>query len=107
MTTGGPDRCESWTIKKDEHQRIDAFELWCWKRLLGVPWYGVAQSRTRLKRLSSSSPQSQPGTQTCPLMAQPSPPTLVVSLLICGILDDIFGWTGRPGVLRFMGSHNY
>ena len=30
--------CESWTIKKDEHQRIDAFELWCWKRLLGVPW---------------------------------------------------------------------
>ena len=30
--------CESWTIKKDEHQRIDAFELWCWGRLLGVPW---------------------------------------------------------------------
>ena len=31
-------RCESWTIKKAEHQRIDAFELWCWKRLLRVPW---------------------------------------------------------------------
>ena len=30
--------CESWTIKKAEHQRIDAFELWCWKRLLKVPW---------------------------------------------------------------------
>ena len=30
--------CESWTIKKDEHQRIDAFELWCWRRLLRVPW---------------------------------------------------------------------
>ena len=30
--------CESWTIKKAEHQRIDAFELWCWRRLLGVPW---------------------------------------------------------------------
>ena len=30
--------CESWTIKKAEHQRIDAFELWCWKRLLRVPW---------------------------------------------------------------------
>ena len=29
--------CESWTIKKTEHQRIDAFELWCWRRLLGVP----------------------------------------------------------------------
>ena len=31
-------RCESWTIKKAEHQRIDAFELWCWRRLLSVPW---------------------------------------------------------------------
>ena len=30
--------CESWTIKKDEHRRIDAFELWCWRRLLRVPW---------------------------------------------------------------------
>ena len=30
--------CESWTIKKAEHQRIDAFELWCWRRLLRVPW---------------------------------------------------------------------
>ena len=30
--------CESWTIKKAEHKRIDAFELWCWKRLLRVPW---------------------------------------------------------------------
>ena len=32
--------CESWAIKKAEHQRIDAFELWCWKRLLRVPWTG-------------------------------------------------------------------
>ena len=31
-------RCESWTIKRAEHQRIDAFELWCWRRLLRVPW---------------------------------------------------------------------
>ena len=31
-------RCESWTIMKDEYQRIDAFELWCWRRLLRVPW---------------------------------------------------------------------
>ena len=30
--------CESWTVKKSEHRRIDAFELWCWKRLLRVPW---------------------------------------------------------------------
>ena len=32
--------CESWTVKKVEHQRIDAFELWCWRRLLRVPWAG-------------------------------------------------------------------
>ena len=31
-------RCESWTIKKADHQRIDAFKLWCWRRLLRVPW---------------------------------------------------------------------
>ena len=31
-------RCESWTIKKAEHQRIDAFKLWCWRRLLRIPW---------------------------------------------------------------------
>ena len=31
-------KCESWTMKKAEHQRIDAFELWCWRRLLRVPW---------------------------------------------------------------------
>ena len=31
-------RCESWAVKKAEHRRIDAFELWCWRRLLGVPW---------------------------------------------------------------------
>ena len=30
--------CESWTVKKAEHQRIDAFQLWCWRRLFGVPW---------------------------------------------------------------------
>ena len=45
--------CESWTVKKAEHGRIDVFELWCWKRLLRVPWeawcaaiHGVAKSRT-------------------------------------------------------------
>ena len=35
--------CESWTIKKAEHQRIDAFELWCWRRLLRVPWTAEIQ----------------------------------------------------------------
>ena len=41
--------CESWTIKKAEHQRIDAFELWCWRRLLRVPW--IAR-RSILKEIS-------------------------------------------------------
>ena len=36
--------CESWTIKKAEHQRIDAFELWCWRRLLRVPWTAAHQA---------------------------------------------------------------
>ena len=41
--------CESWTIKKAEHKRIDAFELWCWKRLLRVPW---TAKRSILKEIS-------------------------------------------------------
>ena len=41
--------CESWTIKKAEHQRIDAFELWCWRRLLRVPW---TASKSILKEIS-------------------------------------------------------
>ena len=39
--------CESWTVKKAEHQRIDAFELWCWRRLLRVPWRRRGQQRMR------------------------------------------------------------
>ena len=38
--------CESWAIKKAEHQRIDAFELWCWRRLLRVPWTGDPTSQS-------------------------------------------------------------
>ena len=43
--------CKSWTIKKAEHQRIDAFELWCWKRLLRVPWT-VRRSNQFIQRKS-------------------------------------------------------
>ena len=42
--------CESWTIKKAEHQRIDAFKLWCWRRLLRVPWTGRRSNPVNLKR---------------------------------------------------------
>ena len=44
--------CESWTIKKAEHQRIDAFELWCWKRLLRVPWTVRRSNQSILKEIS-------------------------------------------------------
>ena len=43
--------CESWTIKKAEHQRIDAFELWCWRRLLGVPWTARRSNQSILKEI--------------------------------------------------------
>ena len=44
--------CESWTIKKAEHRRIDAFELWCWKRLLSVPWTTRRSNQSILKEIS-------------------------------------------------------
>ena len=44
--------CESWTVKEDEHQRIDAFELWCWKRLLRVPWTARRSNQSILKEIS-------------------------------------------------------
>ena len=43
--------CESWTIKKAEHQRIDAFELWCWRRLLRVPWTARRSNQSILKEI--------------------------------------------------------
>ena len=44
--------CESWTIKKAEHQRSDAFELWCWRRLLRVPWTARRSNQSILKEIS-------------------------------------------------------
>ena len=44
--------CESWTIKKAEHQRIDVFELWCWRRLLRVPWTARRSNQSILKEVS-------------------------------------------------------
>ena len=44
--------CESWTIKKAESGRIDVFELWCWRRLLGVPWTARRSNRSILKEIS-------------------------------------------------------
>ena len=44
--------CESWTVRKAEHQRIDAFELWCWRRLLRVPWTARRSNKSILKEIS-------------------------------------------------------
>ena len=44
--------CESWNIKKSEPQRIDAFELWCWRRLLRVPWIAWESNQSILKEIS-------------------------------------------------------
>ena len=44
--------CETWTIKKAEHQRIDSFELWCWRRLLTVPWTSRRSNQSILKEIS-------------------------------------------------------
>src|SRR5574341_625495 len=44
--------CESWTMKKAKHQRMDAFELWCWKRLLRVPWTARRSNQSILKEIS-------------------------------------------------------
>ena len=45
--------CESWSIKKAEHRKMDAFELWCWRRLLRVPWTARRSNHSILKKISS------------------------------------------------------
>jgi len=45
--------CESWTVKKDDHRRIDAFELWCWRRLLRVPWTARRSNQSILKEIGA------------------------------------------------------
>ena len=125
--------CESWTVKKAEHRRIDALELWCWRRLLRVPWTARRSNQSILKEIS-------PGCSLEGMMLKlklryfghlmQRADSLEKTLMLGGIggrrrrgwqrmrwLDGItdsmdvslseFGswwWTGRPGVLRFMGS---
>ena len=125
--------CESWTIKKAEHWRIGAFELWCWRRLLRVPWAARRSNQSILKEIS-------PGCSLEGLMlklklqhfdhlmrrADSFGKTLMLGRLRAGGEGDDRGWdgwmasltqwiwvwvdsgswwwTGRPGVLWFMGS---
>ena len=132
--------CESWTIKKAECRKIDAFELWCWRRLLRVPWAARRSNQSILKEIS-------PGCSLEGLMlklklqyfghlmrrADSSEKTLMLGKIegkrrrgqqrmrwLDGIIDSMdmslggfrsWWWTGRPGMLRFMGSqrvgHNW
>ena len=124
--------CESWMVKKAEHRRIDAFELWCWRRLLSVPWTARRSNQSILKEIS-------PVCSLEGLMLKLKLQYLATSceelthwkrLMLGGIggrrrrgrqrmrwLDDITDsmdvslsklrsswWTGSPGVLRFIGS---
>ena len=52
FSSGHVNGCESWTVKKAEHQKIDAFELWCWRRLLKVPWTSRSSNQSILKEIS-------------------------------------------------------
>ena len=52
--------CDSWTIKKAEHWRIDAFELWCWRRLLRVPWAARSSNQSILKEISPDAEAETP-----------------------------------------------
>ena len=125
--------CESWTIKKAEHWRIDAFDLWCWRRLLRVPWTARRSNQSILKEISPGCSlvglmlklkfqyfghlmwrvdsfektlmlgkiegRRRRGRQRMDgWMASPTQWTWV------WVDSGSWWWTGRPGVLQFMGS---
>ena len=120
--------CESWNIKKAEHWRIDAFELWCWRRLLWVPWTARRSNQSILKEIS---PECSLATW-CEELTHLKRPWCWERLRAGGegdgrgwdgwmvsltqwtwvwVNSGSWWWTGRPGVLWFMGSqrvgHNW
>ena len=68
--------CESWTVKKAEHLRIDAFELWCWRRLLRVPWSARGSNQSILKEISPGCSFGKwkwsRSAQSCPILCDPT-----------------------------------
>ena len=125
--------CESWTVKKAEHRRIDAFELWCWRRLLRVPWTARRSNQSILKETSPGCSlegmmlklKLQYLATSCEGLTHWKRPWCWEGLGAGGEGDDSgwdgwmaslarctwvwvnsgsWWWTGRPGVLRFMGS---
>ena len=122
--------CESWTVKKAEHRKIDAFELWCWRRLLRVPWT-ARRSNPRRSVLGVHwkdwcwSWNSNTWATSCKELTHWKRPWCEEGLGAGGEGDDrgwgcwmasltrwtwvwvnsgSWWWTGRPGMLRFMGS---
>ena len=110
--------CESWTVKKAEHPRIDAFELWCWRRLLRVPWTARRSNQSILKEISPEYSLKRPwcweGLKAGGegddrgwdgWMASPTQWTWV------WVNSGSWWWTGRPGMLQSMGlqrvGHNW
>ena len=124
--------CESWTIKKAEHWRIDAFELWCWRRLLRVPWTARRSNQSILKEIS---PECSLEGLVLKLKLQYFGPLDVKNWLVCKdrnagkdwrqeekgrgwdgwkaslirwtwvwVGSGSWWWTGRPGLMRFMWS---
>ena len=127
------DGCESWTIKKAEHWRTDAFELWCWRRCLRVPWTARRSNQSILKEISPESSlegmmlklKFQYLATSCKELTHLKRPWCWEALGAGGEGDDrewdgwmpsraqwtwvwvnsgSWWWTGRCGVLRFMGS---
>ena len=126
--------CESWTIKKAEHRRISAFELWCWRRLLRVPWTARRVNQSILKEISPEYSSEglvlklklQSFGTWCKELTHLKRPWCWGRLRAGGEGDDDRGWdgwmasltrwtwvwvnsrswwwTGRPGMLQFMGS---
>ena len=127
--------CESWTIKKAEHQRIDAFELWCWRRLLRAPWTVRRSNQSILKKISPGCSLEGPMLKLklqylatwCKELTHLERPWCWERLRAGGEGDDrgwdgwmasptkwiwvwvnsrSWWWTGRPGVLQFIGSQS-
>ena len=94
--------CESWTVKKAERRRTDVFELWCWRRLLRVPWTARRANQSILEKtlmlggIGGGGEGDDRGWDGW--MTSPTRWTWV------WINSRSWWWTGRPGVLRFMGS---
>ena len=125
--------CESWTIKKAEHRRIDAFELWCWKKLFRIPWTARRTNQSILKDISPEYSleglmlKLQYFSHLCEGLIYLKRPWWWEKLKAGGEGDDrgwdgwmasltqwtwvwvssrSWWWTGRPGVLQFMGSQS-